>query len=56
MQKTEGKMIGAFKMEWKIGKKMCVWVGFHHFCWQWSLNGLGIWIVVVKIGENFGTL
>jgi len=25
------KMMGAFKMEWRIGEEMCGWVGLHHF-------------------------
>jgi hypothetical protein len=24
-------MMGALKMEWRIGKKMCGWVSLHHF-------------------------
>ncbi len=44
--------------KWSGGlEKKCMggWV-FTIFFWWWSFSGLGIWIVVVERGGNFGTL
>ncbi len=48
--------MGALKMEWRIGEKVCGSMVFTIFCRWWSFSDLGIWIVNAKRGGNFGTL